>query len=69
MGLVWNSSFGSMISHSTFYRNEDLVSLEQRSIYVYTSLSHDMGGHLWASKLLVTCRVIKVTPLYICISR
>ena len=21
--LVWNSSFGSMISHTTFYRNKD----------------------------------------------
>jgi len=26
-GLVWNSSFGSMILHSTFYRNKDLSSL------------------------------------------
>lgn len=25
-----------------------------------------MGGHLWTSKLLITCRVIKVIPLYIC---
>ena len=23
-GLVWNSSFGSVISHTTFYRNKDL---------------------------------------------
>jgi len=27
MCLVWNSNFGSILSHSTFYRNEDLVSL------------------------------------------
>ena len=24
-----------------------------------------MGGHLWANKLLITCGVIKVIPLYI----
>jgi len=23
-GLLWNSSFGSMISHTTFYRNKAL---------------------------------------------
>jgi len=28
-----------------------------------------MGGHFWANKLLITCRVIKVIKLlYICIS-
>ena len=46
MGLVWNSSFGSKISHSTFYRNKDLVSLWHKSTSVYTSLSDNMGGHL-----------------------
>jgi len=25
--LVWNSSFGSMICHTTFYRSKDLFSL------------------------------------------
>jgi hypothetical protein len=24
IGLVWNSSFGSMVSHTTFYTNKDL---------------------------------------------
>jgi hypothetical protein len=27
-----------------------------------------MVGHPWASKLLITCRVIKVIPIYICFS-
>jgi len=26
-GLVWNSSFGSMISHTTFYRNKKIFNL------------------------------------------
>jgi len=39
-GVVWTSSFGSVISQTTFYR-----------------------------KLLRTCRLRKVIPLYICISR
>jgi hypothetical protein len=38
-GLVWNCSFGSVISQITLYR-----------------------------KLLISCRIIKVIQLYICIS-
>ena len=142
-GLVWNSSFVSMISHTKFYRNKAFfhcwikinqldvtcfiislftaqhVSNVSPSIFrslrlivefiscvvllwynvcwcygvvrlgwwgilmqaetvllcfilyhnpssVYTALSDNMGGHLWASKLLITCTVIKVVPLHIC---
>jgi len=32
--------------------------------FEYTSLSDDMVGHLWASKLLITWRVIKVIHLH-----
>ena len=65
-GLVWNSSYRSMISHTTFYRNKDLF---YNSSSVYTALPDNMGGHLWASKLLITCGVITgIIPLYICIS-
>ena len=41
-------------------------SLQHNSSSVYSALSDNMGGHLWANKLLITCRVIKVIPLYIC---
>ena len=35
----------------------------------YSTLSDTIGGHFWASKLLRTCRVIKVTiPTNICTS-
>ena len=58
LGLLWNTSFGSMILHGTFYNNKDLFS-------VYTALSDNMGGHLWANKLLIICTGIKVILFYI----
>jgi hypothetical protein len=32
---------------------------------LYTALSDNMVGHLWANMLLVTHSIIKVIPLYI----
>jgi hypothetical protein len=46
MGLASNSSFGSKISHNTFYRNKVLVSLWRKSTSLYTTLSDNMGGLL-----------------------
>ena len=39
---------------------------QHNSSSVYTALSDNTGGYLWANMLLITCRVIKVIPLYIC---
>ena len=52
-----------MIPHSTEIKL--CFSLQQNSSSVYTALSDNMGSHLWASKLLITCRVIKVIPFHV----
>ena len=66
--MILNSSFGRMIFHITFYRNTISFSVNHNFISAYSTLSDTIGGHFWASKLLRTCRVIKVTiPSYICI--
>jgi len=61
MGLVWNSSFGS-ISHTTFYRSKELVLVFNSTpvLFILSFLT------TWTKKLLITCRVIKVIQLYIC---
>jgi len=63
-GLVWRSSFVSVIYHTTFYRNK--IS----SVFHTTPvLSDKTGGYLLDSKLLRTCRVTEVIiPICICMS-
>ena len=47
----------------------DFFSVNHNFSSAYSALSDTIGGHFWASKLLRTYRVIKVTiPTYICIS-
>ena len=68
MGFGMDYLFGSMISHSTFYSNKDLFqSLTQLHFFLYTAQSDNMGGHLWASKLFIVRRVIKIMLFYISI--
>ena len=68
-GLVLNSNFGRMIFHIVFYRNMISFSVNHNFSSAYSALSDTTGGHFWASKLLRTCSLFKVTvPTYICIS-
>jgi hypothetical protein len=68
-GIVWNSSNGSMIFHTTLYRYKISCSPYHNFSSVYTALYDNIVGHLWVSKLSRTCRVIKVIiSIYICIS-
>jgi len=54
-----------MISYKTFYRNKNLFKSLTNSSSLYTALSDNTSGHLWANKLLIACRVIKVILFYI----
>jgi hypothetical protein len=60
-GLLLNSNFWRMISYIMFYRNMLSFGGYQNFSSAYTALTDSIGGHFWASKLLRTCIVIKVT--------
>ena len=68
-GVVLNSNFGRMIFHITFYKSMIYFSVNHNFSSAYSALSDTVGGHFWANKLLMTCRIFKVTiTTDICIS-
>jgi len=50
-----------MIFHIMFYRNMISFSVNHNFSSAYSALSDTVGGHFWASKLLRTCSLFKVT--------